>query len=232
MNNIRTASRSELAKHFELSIITNLSTTDLQAACQKAVDYGLAGVFCADYEVPIVKEVLAGSDLYTGAGVAFPMGTSTIPGKVADVAELVRLGATSIDYVMNLRAIINDRYDLVKEEANAIRGATDQEIKVIVECCLLTDDRLRRACDIAAEAGIDIVKSSTGQLDGPTFEQTCIIVDQLKDTGVRTKVAGVKAPRPQNAMVYLLAGIELIGTQQAFQILDGIDLLRERGIFG
>ena len=82
----------------------------------------------------------------------------------------------------------------------------------------------------AFEAGIDWVKSSTGQYAGPTLEQVILMADCCKGTNTRVKVSGVKDPRPQNAYVFLRAGADLIGTRQAPQIIDSFDTMRKIGI--
>ena len=48
---------------------------------------------------------------------------------------------------------------------------------------------------------------------------------------MKSKVAGVKDPKPQNAMAYLLVGVDRIGTQDAVKIIDGIQILRDHNIF-
>ena len=56
--------------------------------------------------------------------------------------------------------------------------------------------------------------------------------DTLQGTGVKLKVAGVKFPRPQNAMVFLMAGADRIGTRAAPEIVDALDELRSIGLPG
>lgn len=90
--------------------------------------------------------------------------------------------------------------------------------------------RLRQRCELCIEAGIDWVKSSTGQYAGPTLEQVILMADCCKGTNTRVKVSGVKDPRPQNAYVFLRAGADLIGTRQAPQIIDSFDTMRKIGI--
>ena len=94
----------------------------------------------------------------------------------------------------------------------------------------LTDDEIKAACELCIEAGIDWVKSSTGQYAGPTLEQVILMADCCKGTNTRVKVSGVKDPRPQNAYVFLRAGADLIGTRQAPQIIDSFDTMRKIGI--
>jgi len=102
--------------------------------------------------------------------------------------------------------------------------------KMIIEVCYLTDDEIKAACELCIEAGIDWVKSSTGQYAGPTLEQVILMADCCKGTNTRVKVSGVKDPRPQNAYVFLRAGADLIGTRQAPQIIDSFDTMRKIGI--
>ncbi len=56
--------------------------------------------------------------------------------------------------------------------------------------------------------------------------------DALQGTNVKLKVAGVKFPRPQNAMVFLMAGADRIGTRAAPEIVDALDELQSIGLPG
>ena len=114
-----------------------------------------------------------------------------------------------------------------KEYVEAAQGVMT---KRIIEVCYLTDDEIKAACELCIEAGIDWVKSSTGQYAGPTLEQVILMADCCKGTNTRVKVSGVKDPRPQNAYVFLRAGADLIGTRQAPQIIDSFDTMRKIGI--
>jgi deoxyribose-phosphate aldolase len=56
------------------------------------------------------------------------------------------------------------------------------------------------------------------------------MVETLKGTKVKVKVSGVKDPRPQNAYAFFLAGAELIGTQGAVEIIEGLGDVRKIGM--
>jgi len=56
--------------------------------------------------------------------------------------------------------------------------------------------------------------------------------DALQGTSVKLKVAGVKFPRPQNAVVFLLAGADRIGTRAAPEIVDALEMMRSIGLAG
>lgn len=232
MNNVKKETLKELGKHFELSVVSPLTNEAMLEVTKKSIEYNLRGVYSPTFQLELVKEALKGSGLKLGGAVSFPLGADTAEAKAFIAKDQADKGVDFLDFVINYWALRAGMVEVVEKEVKMIREAVPNiELKMILEVCFLTDEQIITACKIAADNHIDVVKSSTGQYDGPTMEQACLIVDECKKYGMKSKVAGVKAPRPQNAYAYLCAGIDYIGTQQAFDILDGIVLLREREIF-
>lgn len=232
MSDVRTESIKELGKRFELSVISLMTQEQLMNTMQKAGEYNLHAVFVPSFLVPAIKKVFAGTDMKVATAVSFPLGSDEPEAKGEGAKVIAAKGADEIDFVMNFPALAMGHPEFVERECKLIReNAPGITLKMILEVCYLKDDQIRQAVRIAAENGIDFVKSSTGQIQGPTFEQVCVMVDEAKKYGLHTKVAGVKFPRPQNAMTFLCAGVDRIGTQNPFEILDGIQILRDRGIF-
>jgi len=233
MSDISKMTKHEMGKLFDQSIIGAYPDEHVRKLAENAVKYNMRTVHpCNVHYVEIVKEVIAGTDVCLGSGaIGFPLGSDSPTVKARSAEEMVAQGARSLDLTMNYGALMTGRYSVVEEELRLFREITKgAEAKCIIEVCMLTDDQIRTACKLVVQAGLDFVKSSTGQIQGPTMEQVCIILDSIKGTNTKCKVAGVKFPRPQNAMAFLLAGVERIGSQQCAEILDGVDLLRERGI--
>ncbi|MBM4094602.1 MAG: hypothetical protein FJ276_35130 [Planctomycetes bacterium] len=102
--------------------------------------------------------------------------------------------------------------------------------KCILEVCYLTDEEIATGSKLVAAAGIDFVKTSTGQFEGPSLEQFLVMRDAVRDAPVRLKVAGVKFPRPQNALIFLRVGADRIGTRAAPEIVDALPVLRQEGL--
>ena len=102
--------------------------------------------------------------------------------------------------------------------------------KCILEVCYLSDEEIATASKLVAEAGVEYVKTSSGQFEGPSLEQFLVMREAVRGSSVRLKVAGVKFPRPQNAMVFLLAGADRIGTRAAPEIVDALPTLRDIGM--
>ena len=122
--------------------------------------------------------------------------------------------------------------DDVKEELRLVKEAAGKDIitKCILEVEFLTDDEIARAASMVADAGFDYVKTASGQYAGMTMDQFLVMKKAVEGSGTKTKVAGVKFPRPQNAYAFIAAGADLIGTRAAPEILDHLDMAREIGI--
>ena len=223
----------DLGKVFDYSVLPKNSTeNDIVKGCQEAIKYNCAAYYVStNYWVPIVAEQLKDTDIHVGVGLDFPFGNSTayIKGKVTE--EAVKLGADSLDIVMNIGALRSKRYDDVKEELRIFKEAAQGNLtKCILEVNFLTDEEIKIGAEMVAEAGIDYVKTSSGQFDGPTMDQFLIMKNAVAGTPCKTKVAGVKFPRPQNAYAFILAGADLIGSRAVPEMIDHLDMMREIGM--
>jgi deoxyribose-phosphate aldolase len=227
----KTATAESVARYLELFTPDLRSSAECSEWATLAKKYHLRADIVFPQWLPQVAEELAGSDVLVGTGINFPMGVDTPAAKTLAVEEAIRLGANTIDYCMNHRALNSDRVDIVEEELRLFADvAKDVERKVIIEVCYLTDDRIRQASEIVAGLGIEWVKTSTGQYQGPNMEQVAVILDTLKGSNTRCKVSGVKFPRAQNAYAFLMAGVEIIGSQGVVEIIEGLDKLRALGV--
>ncbi len=232
MSEVRNDSVKELGKRFELSVISVMTPEQLEKSIKKAVEYNLAAILVPSFMIKSMKEATKGTDLHIGSAISFPLGAEDPEVKALQAKMMVDKGVDDIDFVMNFAALASGYPSEVEKECMLIRKAAPNAIiKMILEVSYLNDNQIRQAVKIAADNGIDYAKSSSGQAEGPTMEQVCILVDEARKYGIKSKVAGVKYPRPQNAMAFLVAGIDRVGTQRPFEILDGIQILKDRGIF-
>jgi len=225
--------KREVGKLFDYAILPKETTEqEIREGCRKAIEYNCkAFCFSSSYWTPIVADELKGTDLLVGAAIGFPFGQQTSAVKAFETEEAVRMGATVLDNCMNVGALKDKRYDEIRREFSDYKKAAGPVMtKMIIEVCYLTDDEIKAACDLVVEAGIDWVKSSSGQYQGPTLQQVVKMRESVEGTKTKVKVSGVKFPRPQNAFTFLMAGAELIGTRAAPEIIDSLDLLRELGI--
>lgn len=223
----------EMGKLFDYAILPKDTTEEhIREGCRKAIEYNCRSVCLSSaYWVGVVAEELKGTDILTGAAIAFPFGQQTCSVKVHETLEAVKLGANDLDCCMNVGALKDKRYSEVLYEFKEYKkSAGTAATKMIIETCMLTREEIATACKLVAEAELDWVKSSSGQYAGPSALDVKLMADTVKGSRTRVKVAGVKEPRPQNAFAFIIAGAELIGTQKAVEILDALDELREIGL--
>ena len=223
----------EVGKLFDYaSLAKTLTEKEIREGCREAIKYNCKA-FCYSSAIwaKVVAEELKGTDLLNGAGIGFPLGQQPSLVKAYEAELAVKNGATVLDNCLNVGMLKEKKYDAIRQEfKDYVSAAGGVLTKMIIECCMLTDEEIKIACDLCVEAGIDYVKSSTGHYAGPTMKQTVLMADCLKGTSTKLKVSGVKAPKPQNAFCYIMAGAELIGTQDAPEIIDHLDIMRDIGI--
>jgi deoxyribose-phosphate aldolase len=233
MVNLAKMDKWALGKCFDHSVLPkNTTEDDIRKGCREAVKYNCAAFYSATpFWTPVVVDELKGSDVLPATGIDFPFGASPGAVKAFETEYAVKAGCRAVDTVMNIGALKDKKYDVVKRELKDFKAAAGGALtKVILEVAFLTDEEIAAGCGLVAEVGCDYAKTSTGQFEGPSMEQFLVMKRTLKDTPVKLKVAGVKFPRPQNAYAFLLAGAELIGTRAAVAIIEALDTMREIGL--
>ena len=223
-----------LAKVIDYSILPKQTTeAEVREGCALTRRYGFAAFYASSaYWTPVVREELAGmEDVEIGTGIAFPFGSAPAAVKAFEVEDAVRRGCTAVDMVMNIGALKSGDCQAVAEELRVFKEAAAGAVtKCILEVCYLTDEEIATAAKLVAEAGIDFVKTSSGQFEGPSLRQFLVMREAVRGAPVRLKVAGVKFPRPQNALVFLRAGADRIGTRAGPEIVDSLEMLRGIGL--
>jgi deoxyribose-phosphate aldolase len=226
--------KQSLARVFDYSVLPKeTQEAAIRKGCALTRQYRFAAFYSsAPYWTPIIKEELEGyPEIEIGTGIAFPWGSVPPSVKAFETEEAVRLGCTAVDICINVGALKDKRFDVVREElALFVKAAGPAVTKCIIECCFLTDDDIVNACNLIAETGVQYAKTSSGQFEGPSLDQFMVMRKTLAGTDVKLKVAGVKFPRPQNAYVFLLAGADRIGTRDAPAIIEALDQMREIGM--
>lgn len=223
-----------LAKVFDYSVLPkNTTEADIRKGCAVTRQYQFAAFYSSSpFWAPTIKEELADyPDIEIGTGIAFAWGSQTPSTKAFETEEAVKLGCTAVDICMNVGALKDKRYEVIRQELGLfVKAAGPAVTKCIIETCFLNDEEIATACKLIEEAGVNFAKTASGQFEGPTLEQFMVMRRTLEGASVKLKVAGVKFPRPQNAFVFLLAGADRIGTRDAPAIIDSLGLLREIGM--
>jgi len=168
----------------------------------------------------IVHHTLKGTDIKTAcvAG-AFPSGQSPLTVRIDEVKYAVDHGADEIDMVISRGKLIEGDVSFVSDEIRLIKETCGEaHLKVIIETGeLRTVEMIRKACEIAINAGADFIKSSTGKID-PAATPTAFLVmlDTIKEYFYETgNTIGIKPAggisEPDEALHYYLMVKEVLG---------------------
>lgn len=148
---------------------TNLNplatSNDILQLCEEALEWGFKAVCIPPYHVMKANEKLSETKVKIATVVGFPFGYSTIAPKVEEIRRAIDEGANELDVVINLAAVKEGRWNFVQNEIDILTTSCqlhDRIVKVIIETGVLSDDELKRLCEICATVGVNFVKTSTG----------------------------------------------------------------------
>ena len=147
--------------------------------------------------VPVAVERVRGSGVKVASvATAFPSGQTSLDVKLAEVHEVVEMGADEVDMVIDRGAFLSGRYAKVYDEVVRVKEACgDAHLKVILETGELgTYDNVRRASLLAMAAGADFVKTSTGKLpSAATLPVALVMLEAIRDVYEETgRMVGMK----------------------------------------
>lgn len=225
-------SKDSLAQMMDFSALNpDVTEDEIIKCCGIAKEYNFKGFHVNPIWVPTVAKELEGTGIETGLVISFPFGTNPTNIKVQEAKDAVKVmngRPAVIDMVTNIGKLRGKDYEYYKNDiAEVAKVAHDAgiECKAILEVAFLTDDEIIKACELAAEAGADWVKTSTGRHGGPTLEQV-ILMRKHSPSHIKVKVAGTGSFwTPMVALGCLMAGAERIGTRNAPWIVDELTKL-------
>ncbi|MEF9878696.1 MAG: deoxyribose-phosphate aldolase [Clostridia bacterium] len=142
-----------------------LTDADIRKGCEIALKYDTASVCARPGDMKLVAEMLRGSTVKVCTVIGFPHGNHLPEIKLAEAKAALNDGCDELDMVINIGKMIAGDDEYVRSEIISIceaAHAAGAKVKVIIETCYLTDAQKKRACELAAEAGADWVKTSTG----------------------------------------------------------------------
>ena len=156
--------------------------------------------------------------------VGFPSGAHLPSVKAAEAAAAVAAGATEIDMVIDLGHALEDRWEAVTAEVQAVRAAIGPDIvlKVILETAVIGPDRIASACRAAESGGASFVKTSTGfhKAGGATVEAVRAMAAAVGGRlGVKA-AGGIRTTA--DALAMIAAGATRIGASRTAAFLDGL----------
>lgn len=202
---------NKMIDHTVLKADTPLET--VKRICDEAMEYGFASVCINPCHVAYCADYLKDSDVNVCTVIGFPLGANTSAVKAFETKDAIANGADEIDMVMNIGALKDKNYDLVRDDVKAVvEAANGTLVKVILETCLLTEDEIKKACELCVEAKADYVKTSTGfSTRGATIEDVRIMKEAVHGKAKVKAAGGVRTP--EDMVKIVAAGADRIGTR-------------------
>jgi deoxyribose-phosphate aldolase len=195
-------------------------TQQIVNICREAREYTFKSVCVNPCHAALVRNELAGSPVLTCVVVGFPLGATATVVKAFETRTAINDGAGEIDMVINIGALKDQRLDVVESDIRAVVTAAKGKalVKVIIECCLLTDEEKIGACECILRAGADYVKTSTGfSTSGATVEDIALLRRTVGDKAGVKASGGIRDYKAALAMIE--AGASRIGTSAGVEIM-------------
>lgn len=211
-----------LAKVIDHTLLKPTATrADIEKLCREALEHGFFSVCINPCWVSTAHELLKGSDVKTCTVIGFPLGANTTEAKVFEAQNALSNGADELDMVINIGALKGKDYQTVLQDIRQIRALGDGFIlKVIIETSELTDEEKVKACQLAAEAGADFVKTSTGFSSGGATSHDVALMKKSIPAGMQVKASGGVRTR-EDAQAMLAAGATRLGASSGIKIIEG-----------
>jgi deoxyribose-phosphate aldolase len=189
--------------------------------CQEAVHYGFHSVMVNPANVALAAAQLHGTQVKVGTVVGFPLGANLTVVKLMESEAALRQGAHELDMVMNIGALKSGERLLVQTEIRSLTRLAHQHgasLKLILENALLTQEEKILACALAAEAGVDFVKTSSGLAASGATAADVALMRGVVGLKIGVKAAGGIRTAAQLAEM-VDAGASRIGTSASVEIM-------------
>ena len=213
----------QVAKTIDHSILKpDFTYTDVAAGVELALKYNTASYCIRPMDVAAAAKALAGSTVNVCTVIGFPHGSTTTATKVFETQDAISNGATEIDMVMNVSAMLSGDLDYVEHDIRAVvEGAHPKgaSVKMIFETAFLNDVQIIKACELTEKAGADYVKTSTGfASEGATTHNVALM---KKTVGDRLKVKSSGGVRTLDQLIdYMDLGVTRSGCSATAQVLE------------
>lgn len=211
-----------LAKVIDHTLLKPAATrAQIETLCREAAEHGFCSVCVNPYWVPLAAKMLKGTGVKTCTVIGFPLGANTTAVKVFEAKNALENGADELDMVINIGALKSKDYDTVLQDIRALRALGDNFVlKVIIETSELTDEEKVKACELAAEAKADFVKTSTGFAGGGATVHDVALMKKSIPAGMQVKASGGVRTR-EDAEAMLAAGATRLGASSGIKIVEG-----------
>ena len=213
----------EILSKCDHTLLGQTATWDeIRAICDDGMKYGCASVCIPASYVAQAAEYVAGK-LSICTVIGFPNGYDTTAAKCFMAADAVKSGADEVDMVINLGWVKDKKWDELLGEIRAIKEACGGKLlKVIIECCFLTDEEKIKMCEIVTDSGADYIKTSTGFGTGGATREDVALFAKHVGPNVKIKAAGGIADL-KDAEDFIALGASRLGTSRIVKAVKAME---------
>ena len=193
------------------------TSEEIRRLCDQGIKYHCASVCIPPCHVAGAKRYV-GDALKICTVIGFPNGYMTSAVKAFEAADAVKNGADEVDMVINLSMVKDAAWSEVAKDIAAVRKATEGKLlKVIIECCLLTEEEKLQLCRIVSDSGAEYIKTSTGFSKGGATREDVALMRANCPPRVKVKAAGGISSL-QDAEDFINLGAERLGTSRIVKL--------------
>jgi deoxyribose-phosphate aldolase len=171
----------------------NASLAELDAAVGLALEHGLASLAVSPWLVRAAARGLARTPVRVATLIGFPHGGQVAAVKAYEASTALEDGATQLDFVLNAGALVSGDDGAVLNDMLAVVEMAHSALAttgVIVQTGALDEELIRRACRLAARAGVDYVVTSTGDQPAAATVQWTSFLHRVVGDQFEVKAAG------------------------------------------
>lgn len=213
---------SQILARVDHTLLSPTATfADVAAVCEEAVLYKTASV-CIPPSFVKPAKARFGDTLPLCTVIGFPLGYPTRAAKLHEAREAIAEGADELDMVINLGDAKTGDFAKITTEIAAVKDicGSNKVLKVIVECCYLSETEKIALCKCVTEGGADFIKTSTGFGTGGATMADIRLFKAHIGPHVQMKAAGGMRTR-EDFVNFILEGCKRLGTSSAVKVLGG-----------
>ena len=215
--------RKEILSKCDHTLLAQTATwEEIKALCDDGIQYGCASVCIPASFVEQAAAYVEGR-LPICTVIGFPNGYDTTASKRFMAADAVGNGAAEVDMVVNLGWVKEGKWDELLFEIQTIKAVCGERIlKVIIECCMLTEEEKVKLCEIVTASGADYIKTSTGFGGGGATREDVALFAKHVGPHVKIKAAGGIADL-KDAEDFIRLGASRLGTSRVVKAVKALE---------
>ena len=191
MNNITAYDIAQMIDHSLLN--PKFTRQEVEAGCRLAAEYQCVTVCVKPCDVKLSYDILKNTKVITTSVIGFPHGSNITEIKVSEAKQAIDEGCGEVDMVMNIGRFLSGDYDLVQDDIAAVCEEVHKGkaiLKVILENAYLSEEQIKKACELCVAAKADFTKTSTGYAPYGARIQDLKIMRANTPLSMQVKAAG------------------------------------------